>query len=71
MAEDYIHLISQASDRYGSPYLLGLMDEYGVSCLADIEQEQAKAYYIKYIGGKRNGKQNIERDNPQREPQSL
>lgn len=59
MAEDYIRLISKASDRYGNPYLTGLMDEYGVMCLMEVSQEMAKAYYIKYIGGKNNETHNL------------
>lgn len=42
--DDYIRLISKASDRYGN-HLIELMDEYGCRNLQEITLEQAKHFY--------------------------
>ncbi len=45
--ESTISIISHASDRYGSPYLLGFMEEYHLSGLIEATEEQAEEYAIK------------------------
>lgn len=42
--DDYIKLISYASDKYGN-LLLELMDKYNVPNLKEITLEQAKSFY--------------------------
>lgn len=46
---ELIEVLSQASDKYGSPYLVGFMDEYQLSGLKDATEEQIKEY-IRNVG---------------------
>lgn len=39
-----ISILSAASDKYGSPYLLGFMEHYNLSGLIDATEEQAAEY---------------------------
>ena len=49
--EWFIHQLSKISDRYGYPYLVGVMKYYNASNLSVLTLEQVRHYYNKYIGG--------------------
>lgn len=49
-----ISILSAASDKYGSPYLLGFMEHYNLSGLIDATEEQA-AEYIEIVGISKDG----------------
>lgn len=42
--DDYLHLISKASDRFGDK-LVQMMDKYNKTRLADITYDEAKEFY--------------------------
>lgn len=49
--EWFIRQLSKISDRYGYPYLVGVMKYYKASNLSVLTLEQVRNYYNKYIGG--------------------
>ncbi|HUM41544.1 MAG TPA: hypothetical protein PKI14_01185 [Fervidobacterium sp.] len=53
--EWFIRQLSKISDRYGYPYLVGVMEHYNAYNLRVLTLEQVRAYYNKYIGGKNYG----------------
>lgn len=57
-----IAVLSQESDRFGHPHLIGFMEENHLACLAVATREQLQEYINKYLGGKNHGNYHNERD---------